>query len=275
MLYTHGHDVVSLADLRKNYKVPSVAELRAVRKSASGTRWKPVHHAVLVEQIHQSLAKRKLRVTKEEFILSEDSHDIFGYMHIDGVHVGDRNDITPALGFRSSNVQRFSLIGVSGGSVTICANGLILGDFVFGRKHTKGNMGELDVSIDDGLGTWTRQVGQMSRFIDFMEDIELSARDTDHLLVEAGRRGVLAWNQLGKIDKQYRAYEDAKDPHHVAFAGRNAWSLYNAVTEVGKLWSSPRIGERGLKGFPRVIADVYGFEELDALVEPDADPARN
>lgn len=50
----------------------------------------------------------------------------------------------------------------------------------------------------------------------------------DRLSVEAGRREVLPWSQLGKVEEQWRR------PDHSAFRGRNAWSLYNAFTEVAK-----------------------------------------
>jgi len=79
------------------------------------------------------------------------------------------------------------------------------------------------------------------------------------------RRGSYSPSQIGKIDAQYRAYVHDGHPHHRAFFPRTLWSLVNAVTEVAKSWS-PRNVEKGLKGFPRVCADAYGFQ-LDTLQE--------
>lgn len=274
MLYTHGKPPVTLLELRERYRVPTLDELRTIRKNDEiGTRWKPMHHADLIDDIHASLAKSGYGVAEESFALSEDSHDIFGTIQVQGIKIGDRTDMAPILGFRSSNVQRFQLLGVSGSRVFICSNGAIVGDFVFGVKHTTGNVDELEVKIETGIQKWQEQVGQMHRLVEFMEETTLSQGDADHLLMLAGRSNVVAWNQLGKIDETYRAYEADDHPHHSAFAPRNAWSLYNAVTEVAKGWRSPRIGERGLKGFPRVVAEERGFQ-LAASVDTD-DPSRN
>ena len=274
MLYTHGKPGVTLAELRTGYTVPSVGDLRAVRKGANGNRWKPIHHADLIEEIHGALDRQGYGVRAEAFALSEDRHDIFGSMQIEGIKIGDRTDMAPVLGFRSSNVQRFRLLGVSGSRVFVCDNGAIVGDFVFGMNHTSGNMEHVEVKIDEGVGNWRNQIADMHRLVEFLETTELSRRDSDHLLIEAGRRGVVAWNQLGKIEGTYNAYEAEAHPHHSAFAGRNAWSLYNAVTEVAKGWTSPRIGERGLKGFPRVIAEEFGFN-LAPNVDTDTVPSLN
>lgn len=268
MLYTHGKPGVTLAELRKDYEVPTLAQLREVRKEAAGSRWKPIHHADLIEEIHGALDRAGYGVQEEHFALSEDRHDIFGSMQIEGIKIGDRLDMAPMLGFRSSNVQRFGLLGVSGSRVFICSNGVIVGDFVFGMHHTSGNVKNVEVKIDEGIGNWREQIGDMHRLVEFLESTTLDRRDADHLLIEAGRRGVVAWNQLGKIETTYRAYESPDHPHHTAFGARNAWGLYNAVTEVAKGWSSPRIGERGLKGFPRVVAEECGFT-LAASVDTD------
>lgn len=274
MLYTHGKPTVTLDELRTHYTVPTLDELQAVRKDATGTRWRPIHHADLVDEIIRGMEARGFGDVETTLALSEDRHDIFGTIQPRGLDIG-RADMAPVLGFRSSNLQRFRLIGVTGARVFICSNGVIVGDFVFGCKHTSGNVDTLDVSIDDGLGLWHRQTAQLRAFADFAEGLQLHAADSDHLLMEAGRRGVLAWNQLGKVQETYHAYQEPAHPHHAAFAERNAWSLYNAVTEVGKGWRSPRVGERGLKGFPRIIADTHFFRELDALADPVDGPDSN
>lgn len=278
MLYTHDKPTITLPELRKTYKVPTKSDLRAKlgtrATKGTGSKWTPVHHADLIEDIHTSVAKRGMGIREERFALSEDTHSIFGYMQFEGFNFG-RTDMAPVLGFRSDNLQRFRLIGVTGARVFVCSNGAIVGDFVFGFKHTSGNVEEIEIGIDDGMGKWERQAGQMKRFVEFLEGTRLDQRDADHLLLSAARERIIAPNQLGKIDETYRAYEDAAHPHHKAFAERNVWSLYNAVTEVAKGWRSPLVGERGLKGFPRIAANVFGFEGLDELADSAIDPSLN
>lgn len=262
MLYTHcGASQATLAEIRTSYRVPTLDELREQRKSESaGNRWRPIHHADLIDQITLAAEARGLGIARQSFALSEDSHDIFGFMQFDGFDLG-RSDMAPVLGFRSSNMQRFRLLGVSGSRVFICDNGAIVGEFVFGMKHTTGNVEEMSVGIDEGLGKWEDQSKRLKRVVEAMESMELSQRDADHLLMEGFRDKVFALGKLREIDEIYRAYENPAHDHYAAFAPRNAWSLYNAVTEAAKGYRV-RVGETALKGFPRTLARVGGFTDL-------------
>jgi hypothetical protein len=263
MLYVHtGAKTATLKEIESTYRVPTLEELRAKRKGeGTGNRWKPMHHGELIRDIHSAAKDRGLTVAKESFALSEDTHSIYGFMQFDGVDNFGRKDMAPVLGFRHDNLQRFRLLGVSGSRVFVCDNGAIVGDFVFGFKTTSGNVDGMDVKIGEGLDTWERQIAQMAAFVQFLESAELSDDHADHLLMLGARGNCFAWNQLGKIDAEYR------EPRHEEFRPRNAWSLYNAATEIAKDWSVRNV-ERGLKGFPRVLASELGFKGLDALVEP-------
>lgn len=256
-----------------DYQVPTVDELRAKYKGREGTgrRWQPIPHGDLIDEITSAARNIGLVIEEEAFSVSADGHDIYGFMRFDPSTAPSMPDvpgsggITPELGFRHSNMQRFRLLGVHGEHVAVCSNGMMVGDFLFGFKTTKGNVDNMERGIADGMEEWTRQAEDAKRLIEFLVGEGVDYDRADQLLMEGARRGSYAWNQLGKIDATYRDYVDPKHPHHEAFADRNLWSLYNAVTEVAKGWSVRNV-ERGLKGFPRVLADAYGFE-LSALVE--------
>lgn len=262
MLYVHaGANVQTLDRIKKDYIVPTLAELREKRKGEGvGNRWKPMHHADLIDEIHAAVKGRGMTVAKESFALSQDTHSVYGWMQFDGFDIG-RKDMAPVLGFRHDNLQRFRLLGVTGSRVFVCDNGAIVGDFVFGMKTTSGNVDDMEVKIDAGLIAWERQAADMKRLVQHLEESELTQAQADHLLVMGARNNCYAWNQLGKIDQEYR------EPRHDDFKPRNAWSLYNAVTEIAKDWTV-RNTERGLKGFPRLLANELGFKGLEALVEP-------
>ena len=275
MLYTSPKTACTFADL-ETYSVPTREELRELRKGPEnmGARWQPINHHALVTQLHEAIESRGFTVESESFCTSDDGlpgavkgHDIFGHIQIGGVDIA-RTDMAPVLGFRSSNLQRFRLVGVTGSRVFICANGMISGEFVFGFKHTTGNVRGMSVGINDGMDAWQDQAQQMNRLVSFMEETPVADKEVDHLLVEAMRRDVFSSSQIKKIDETYRGYLDPEHAHHSAFADRNVWSLYNAVTEVGKGWSTRNI-EKGLKRFPRMVADLHGFE-LSTLEAPRA-----
>tara|TARA_Y100000310_G_C20534260_1_gene740044 strand:+ start:80 stop:955 length:876 start_codon:yes stop_codon:yes gene_type:complete len=275
MMY-EGPNPVTRADL-SGYVVPTVADLRArvtdpVRRASVGNRWKPIHHLSLLDEITDAVEARGLKIEKESYQLSKDGHDLFGFMRFDPStapsmpDVAGAGGITPTLGFRHSNMQRFRLLGVHAEEVFICANGIISGDFLFGFKSTTGNVERLAVGIEEGMCTWEAQAEDAKRLIEFLSSESITSDQADQLLMEGMRRKVYAPNQLGKIDAQYRAYLDDGHAHHAAFGARNLWSLTNAVTEVAKAWPVRNV-ERGLKGFPRVLADAFGFRLSSALVE--------
>lgn len=271
--------VVTRAQLL-NYTCPTVADIKDIYKNSpkrqanAGTQWQPVHHADLVDLINSACVRRDLKITDEAFQLSDDRHDLFGFMRFDpksapslptGIPGGV---LIPELGFRHSNMQRFALLGVCALRVYICANGVISGDFLFGYKSTRGNVDRLSVGIAEGMETWARQAGDTTRLIEFLANESITQDRADQLIMEGMRRNVYSSSQVGKIDQVYRAYEQDEHPHNQAFGPRTLWSLYNAVSEVGKTWSVRNI-EKGLKGFPRVCADAYGFD-LDSKLVTDA-----
>lgn len=279
MLYTDRGKEANLRTRAElvNYQVPTVADIKAKyknqpdRQAQAGTKWKPVHHAVLVEQITRSCTRLGLKITEERFQLSDDGHDMYGFMRFDpttapnmpqGVPGGG---LTPELGFRHSNMQRFKLLGVHAARVFICENGCIFGDFLFGFKSTTGNIDRLNIGIDEGLETWERQAVDAKRLVEFLASETISQDKADQLIMEGMRRGAYSSSQVGKIDSTYRAY-DGDHPHAEAFAPRTLWSLYNAVTETAKGWTVRNV-EKGLKAFPRVCADAYGFDLDTQLVE--------
>lgn len=282
MLYMHcGASAATREDLGR-YVPPTVEELQEKRGDHAGSRWKPMHHLELLDTILSVAKERGLVVKREAYGMSKDTHSLFGCIDFEG----GTEDHGHALGFRHDNLQRFRLLGVSAGRVFVCDNGAIVGDFVFGHKHT--SQTALAPTIREGMDVWASQIERMSEIFDAMKATEITNRDAEHLLIEGARtvykaelnaRGqrqverapCYAWSQLGKIDHEWR------NPRHEAFEPRTLWSLYNAVTEVGKAWS-PRVVERGLKGWPGMVADEFHLEsvrpQLLALPE-DFDPSVN
>ena len=274
MLYSSNPDI-TVASLRETYTVPTRDDLKAAlgerATDKTGSKWSPIHHADLIEQIEKGASDAGLVIAKQEFELSDDQHDIFGCLTFESPDWFDRDDMGLVLGFRNSNVQRMRLMGVTGSRVFICANGMIAGDFVFGFKNTTGNRTDAEVKVAEGMQNWETQARSLSGFVDHMKSCDLSEAQADNLILEGMRRGVYSSSQIGKIDTQYRSFADEGNQYNQAFGDRNAWSLYNAVTEVGKgtarsRWSPSRV-ETALKNFPRLIADVTGYQGLSAPAE--------
>lgn len=272
MLYTHGDKTFTDRTALATFPVPTLDQLREKRGEQAGGRWQPQPFIEVANAIEQVATSRGLRIKGEHYNVSKDGFDVFACVEFEGL-VDGRTDMGPILGWRMSNMQRFKLLGVSGARVFICNNGAIVGDFCFGHKLTNGM--EREVTIDAGMRKWQDQQKHLQVVYNTMERIELISQEhVDHLLMEAARRGIIAPSQLGKIDVEFRS-----DRSKSQFGERpTVRRLYEATTEVAKTWGSPRVVERGLRGFPDMALRIYGQEELaKALTEGglDFDPEMN
>ena len=96
---------------------------------------RPVPHARVVEALVESLAFRKLEVTRDEYAISADTNRMFGVLQINEGGA----DLGFTIGCRNSHDKSFSLGLTVGYRVFVCDNLAFHGDFTpVTRKHTKG-----------------------------------------------------------------------------------------------------------------------------------------
>lgn len=259
MLYTHGEKTITRTELA-NFPVPTIEQLRSKKGEDAGNRWAPQPFIEVANAIEQVATARGLKIKGEHYNVSKDGFDVFGCVEFEGLVEG-RGDMGPVLGWRMSNMQRFKLLGVSGARVFVCNNGAIVGDFCFGHKLTNGM--EREVTIDNGMRKWQDQQRHLQVVYNTMEQIELASQEqVDHLLMESVRRDIFSPSQLGKIDAEFRS-----DRSKTQFGERpTVRRLYEATTEVAKTWGSPRVVERGMRGFPDLALRIYGQEKLAAAL---------
>ena len=81
--------------------------------------WTPVRHSVLVDTMHVELARRGLRVTKEEYAVQRNSNMLFGIMDLDWQRTGE---YAAALGLRTSNDKSMSIQLAIGARIFSCTN---------------------------------------------------------------------------------------------------------------------------------------------------------
>ena len=89
-----------------------------------------------------------------------------------------------------------------------------------------------------------------------MCELDLSAQAASHIILSAYRRGIISALQLPKVCAEW------EEPRHDDFKPRNAWSLFNAFTEILK---------------PRAVTAPQTFVastiRLHGLMLPAAEPA--
>ena len=144
------------------------------------------------------------------------------------------NGVVPSLGLRHSNRGRFSAQGTIGGSVTVCDNLMITGQFVFKHKHTTGNVNNLTDSICSGMLEYIKGLPALSQTVGTLQDTEMNDKAVGDFYTKLGRQKIIPWSHIGKVDKYW------VNPTHVEFSNPNAWRMYNAVNTVVKEYSPLR-----------------------------------
>lgn len=231
-----------------SYSPPTVEELQAEVGPNAGRHWAPIHHHDLIDTILDEASEMGLHPVAQAYDQSDDGHDLFGSIQF----ASDQSEQwSPVLGFRSSNLQRFALQGVTGANVMVCSNGMILGTFAFKAKHTNGL--DLIDTIAAGLLVWEDQAAGLLAFVDALQAYHLTPADRDHLLRQGARDGAYAHAAIPKIEAVYDAYQGDGEGREPEFAPRTAWSLYNAVTEWAKTVRNPLRAERALYQMGRVL----------------------
>lgn len=186
----------------------------------------PIHHKTFTDLVINKV--QSLNYTINEARYGIDKHgDMFGYLKLD--KDTERNGtFNHVIGLRNSHCQRFSAALAAGSSVMVCDNLAFSGDIEVGHKHTKNIMdklpGRIDTMMQEIQDNWQSQ----AKRYDAYAATELSSNGYGKLLWNAIDQGAISGSKAQKVINEYMA------PRHEDFEDRNAWSLFNAFTEILK-----------------------------------------
>ena len=231
----------------------TLAQLRRIDVPASrpwGPRgdchWKPINHGVLADTVLGEIARTGLRCASAKWAVNDSETDLFGAVVFEPRRaLGLPKGTALALALRHSNAGRYALTFGFGAQVFVCSNGMLAAQHTVSRKHTT-NV-RLEEPIREGLARLLEDTQRISDFVAELRATRVPPRLADRVLVEAGRRKLLPWSKLGKVEALWR------DNPQRAFRARNAWSLYNCFTEVAK--------DRGAAGQLGTLEGLSGLFE--------------
>jgi hypothetical protein len=207
------------------------ADLAAVAVPEETDSYVPVPYSRFVEEVEIHAPRLGLVIESSAFALARGGQQMFGVLNLQAP--GSEGDYTLALGLRNSYDHSFSLGLVAGVRVFICDNLAFSGEFVLNRKHTANVFRDLP----DLVYRLLAQVGpfreRQDREIALWKRHDLLPWMAHHLMIEAVQADAIPVSRLPHVIEAW------EKPKHEAFEARNAWSLYNAFTEVQKS-RSPR-----------------------------------
>lgn len=236
MIHVHG-DNMTLAEVRA---VP------LVRPPGAGGYWAGIKHGDLVDGILNECKKRKWKILDTKFAVSGDGAALVGAFDVAVPGVKTPADLTLGLGVIHANTRKCRARLVCGATVSVCTNGLVIGEVLMKRKHTI-NM-DLDYELDAALDQYVVRAKRIGKDVDELR-INIAAHySSDRYLMEAARRKLMPWSRIGDVDREYHK------PTYPEFQGDTAWGLLNAFSMIAKR-NPPLKQMLQIKGFYELLTE--------------------
>ncbi len=200
------------------------AELQTLVTPARTRTWQPIPHIKLVETLERVLAENQIAIHKEQFALRRDGSALFGVFQL---IYQNTEDGVAALGLRTSNNKTMSIQLCAGLSVFVCDNLAFRGDLIaLNRKHTSGL--NLRTELAGAVLRFQEHFGRLAGEIERLKTRELADEDAKTLMHDVFVQGILPVRFLRQVSETYFS------PPFQEWAGRNAWSLHNALTAAAR-----------------------------------------
>ncbi len=223
-----------------------VKELADVPCPAPTDTWSPIPHAEVVDVLTKRVREKGLRVRDQQLTLVDGAlypspgvkveikgARLFGKLDLEpipGVEFPD--GCIPSLGVRNSTDKSYALSILAGARVLVCSNGVLAGEYVVTRRHTSGiDLGE---SIDRALDMFMESVKDFGELYELLRGQRLSMTKAKSLVVDCAAAGAIPSAHILPVVREF------EKPKHREFRQRNAWSLYNAITEASFKRMSPQ-----------------------------------
>jgi hypothetical protein len=227
-------------DGTKRARIVTLDEMReCVTPPSQGPRHKPVPHHRLVTTLLQSLDDNGFDIPKAEYAVGMRRKGPDGIVYPDTTVFGvlevqaragrsgnpDTDEYTRAIGFRSNNVQQYSIQIRGGASVFVCDNLILSGaDALCNKMHT--TRLDLEYELDRAISGVVRQGAQLDEQVRAMAAHALPAKTAQALLFAMFAKKVLPLRLLPEVNRNYFEPEDT----WTDCAPRTLWGIHNAST---------------------------------------------
>jgi hypothetical protein len=167
-------------------------------------------------------------ITEETYGLSHNQERCFIIIRLRDEN--SRSDYDSVYIARNSNDFAFSLRVGTGGVVGICSNMMFVAEReIAGTKHTKNIMDTFQDRVVDLNKELVEHTNGLHSKYDLWKRTIIGGKVSDHLIMEAVRKGALPKTKIDKVDKEWHSptYDYKANPNSV-------WYLLNAFTHVNK-----------------------------------------
>lgn len=209
-----------------NVNLDTLHQIPVERPERAGRVWQGIQHGELVDAVLDETSLRGWRVTDMRFALGNSPSELAAAfeLHIPGIEPPPGQSFS--LGLLTSNAMKRRLKMVVGSNVFVCNNGVATGEIVMLKRHTTrlDLFGEVERSLDE----YAIKAAAIPLMVEGLRQRDLSPLEQEHVLMEAGRLGLMPWSRIGQVDEEYR------HPRFAEHGIGTAWSLLQAFTWVVK-----------------------------------------
>ena len=212
------HCGAEIVDRRAIYEIPT----------PEGTdTWYPLSHGGLIHEVESQLTDAGFLLTGESHALSHDGARYFGLFELNTPGRADR-DYCWTVGIRNSHDKSYPAGLVAGSKVFVCDNLSFTGEVRISRKHTRFAARDLRHLTARAVGQLGDRFQQLDERYDAYRSRRMTNPQAHDLIIRAVDCRAITPSQVPEVLQHWR------EPRHCDFRSRNAWSLFNACTEVFK-----------------------------------------
>ncbi len=234
--------------------VADLERVEMVKPEWLGKAWKGIEHKDLVNTLQESFQSRGWGFDEPKLSMDKTEARLAGSWNLDIPDIEKMTDQSLSIGFLTANDGSKSLRLVIGTTVFVCTNGMVTGEILLKHKHTIHF--DLRAELDTALEVYHHRAERIPKFVNALKQREVSQQEADHILMEAGRLGMMGWKKLGDVSKEFMK------PTYSELAVPTSWGLYNAFTHIIK--GMPAIQQMDLMNEFRPLLPRYTGEAIDA-----------
>jgi Domain of unknown function (DUF932) len=195
------------------------ADLVHLETPAATATWRPVPHHVLVDALHDEVARRQIVVVKEEYAVQRKNNMLVGTLVLNWLA---NDEFAAALAFRHANDRSEAVKLYAGVRVFACDNTAVSGDeIILKKKHTKHF--DIHAAMPEAFDRYKEGTLVLQRDIEELKEAHLTPAEAKHSIFDIFRRKIVP----------LRLFHPVIADWHTATAGSEggtAWTLHNCFT---------------------------------------------
>ena len=223
--------------------------LREIPLPTQTRTYKPVSHAIFLDEIKEELYKRGHSVKTERYLTANNGLIMTGNFTIENPD----GEINPAIFFTNSYNKMRKAELTNGVIVLVCSNGMISMDVTnkFSKKHSGTVLEDLRNNIVLSVESIDEEFEKLRKNAEEMKQIQLSDNQIASIIGDMYiNESMISETQLSILKKEVKTSTNFKD--------NTVWDLYNNTTEAFKASHPMHFDKQHLK-LHAYMSDIFSL----------------